>query len=235
LEAISYLLRKGSFIIWAWPEEKTIRLLLDRSARVGYDTIQIGVPDICNSSVDFHCTNRIWYFRLLRHWLQECDEFHDCTRKASFWPKRIIYVGDVTRQPGKEYIWIDSLCIIQEQEGNADWLAQASDMENIFVSAYCTIAATSTNDWNDGFLPRKPIQRPAFPLFQLEDNLGRRIYIDNEIDNFEKEVDGAPLNQRAWVLQERLLSSRTIHFAANHIFWECGDVVRCNNFSHVFS
>jgi hypothetical protein len=34
-------------------------------------------------------------------------------------------------------------------------------------------------------------------------------------------VDKAPLGTRAWVVQERLLSTRTLHFGANQLFWDC--------------
>jgi hypothetical protein len=56
----------------------------------------------------------------------------------------------VTRELGIGYLWIDSLCIIQ---WNADdWKREAGRMEDVFASAYCTIAATSAVDSNAGFL-----------------------------------------------------------------------------------
>jgi hypothetical protein len=32
---------------------------------------------------------------------------------------------------------------------------------------------------------------------------------------------GSPLSSRGWVLQERLLSPRTLHYGKEQMFWEC--------------
>lgn len=37
---------------------------------------------------------------------------------------------------------------------------------------------------------------------------------------WKERIDNAPLNKRGWVLQERLLTSRTVHFAHDQIMWE---------------
>ncbi|KAH7176030.1 heterokaryon incompatibility protein-domain-containing protein [Dactylonectria macrodidyma] len=57
-----------------------------------------------------------------------------------------------TRELGKQYLWIDSVCIIQGDDG--DWQKEAGEMENVFASAFCTIAASSAGGWGDGFLKR---------------------------------------------------------------------------------
>src|SRR5205823_1425783 len=35
---------------------------------------------------------------------------------------------------------------------------------------------------------------------------------------------------RAWVMQERILSSRTIHFAGQQVFWQCREQESCEVF-----
>ncbi|KAK3897697.1 hypothetical protein C8A05DRAFT_38726 [Staphylotrichum tortipilum] len=50
-------------------------------------------------------------------------------------------------------------------------------------------------------------------------------------DNFASDVEGSELNQRGWVLQERALSHRTIHFASTQTYWECGHGIRCESFA----
>jgi len=58
-------------------------------------------------------------------------------------------------------VWIDALCIIQAIEGvdDSDWRIEASHMEQVFGSAYCTIAASSAEDWTKGFLEWKSTRR----------------------------------------------------------------------------
>ncbi|KAH7061846.1 heterokaryon incompatibility protein-domain-containing protein [Paraphoma chrysanthemicola] len=131
----------------------------------------------------------------------------------------------VTRELGIQYLWIDSLCIIQENQ--KDWEHEAKRMEGVYASAYCTIAATSAVDSNAGFLERNDSNK----YVHVEDTSGRRFYVSTDIDDFDNDVENARLNKRAWVMQERVLSRRTIHFTANQVYFECGEGVSCENFT----
>ena len=70
-------------------------------------------------------------------------------------PKTFQDAVQVTRKLGKHFLWIDSHCIIQEEEGKIDWERESKLMEQVFSSAYCTIAATSATGWKEGFLERE--------------------------------------------------------------------------------
>ncbi|KAJ3536178.1 hypothetical protein NM208_g5822 [Fusarium decemcellulare] len=136
-------------------------------------------------------------------------------------PKTFRDAVEVTRELGKQYLWIDALCIIQGSHG--EWQSEASRMERVFANAYCTIAADSARGWKDGF---------------LEPSLWDQIVPGSmECDcRFDLDVDEGSLMKRAWVIQERVLSRRIIHFTASHTnvthtYWECGDEVRCQQFS----
>lgn len=105
-------------------------------------------------------------------------------------------------------------------------------MEGVFASAYCTIAVTSATDSEVGFLERKLSNGSIL----AQDDSGRRFYICADIydsnkyvniDDFDDHVEKAPLNMRAWVMQERVLSRRTIHFSDKQMYWECGTGVYC--------
>ncbi|EHA21142.1 hypothetical protein ASPNIDRAFT_54678 [Aspergillus niger ATCC 1015] len=124
----------------------------------------------------------------------------------------------VTRELNKQYLWIDALCIIQGDQ--KDWEEEGSKMDKVFASAYCTIASSSASGWNDGFLNRTQ-------------DFGQSGVSSDEkiIDDFCKLVDGGQLHTRAWVLQERALSRRTIYFTSQQTYWECGWGVRCENFT----
>lgn len=127
----------------------------------------------------------------------------------------------VTRKLGIPYLWIDSICIIQGSDG--DWDEQAKLMEDVFSGAYCVIAATQASGTSDGFL--KPPSPREFVA--LSDGLESCIYVCEPIDDFDQHVAEADLNTRGWVYQERALARRTIHFAKQQTYWECGDGVRC--------
>jgi hypothetical protein len=138
-------------------------------------------------------------------------------------PKTFQDAVRVTRELGIEYLWIDSLCIIQWNP--EDWKREAGRMEDVFALAYCTIAATSAVDSNAGFLARNA----RTEYMRVQDTTGHQVCICTHMDDFEKDVQEAELNNRAWVMQERVLAKRTIHFSANQTYWECGEGVHCEN------
>ena len=135
----------------------------------------------------------------------------------------------VTRELRIQYLWIDSLCIIQYGDDNEDWNREFGRMEEVFASAYCTIAATSAVDSKAGFLKRNVSSEYAY----VQDASGQRFYICTDIDDFDNDVEKAQLNTRAWVMQERILSRRTIHFSSNQIYFECGQGIYCENLTRL--
>lgn len=156
------------------------------------------------SKVPLHCTTR--------------DNLE--TRKNRFMlddlPKTFQDAVKVTRELGIQYLWIDSLCIIQGNGG--DWDDESKKMEQVFASAYCTVAATSASDSYAGFL----VEQVGHSGIYVQDHSDQKVYVSTIIANFDDDVEKAVLNRRAWVMQERLLSPRTIHFTSNQIYGECG-------------
>lgn len=129
----------------------------------------------------------------------------------------------VTRSLGVRYLWIDSLCIIQGDD-TRDWEAEAGRMEQVFSGAYFTIAASSACSSADGFL--RPGRQPRDSV-TLGASSGVITHICQNIDDFRQHVEGSVLNKRGWVLQERALSRRSIHFTSTQVYFECGRGVHC--------
>jgi hypothetical protein len=127
----------------------------------------------------------------------------------------------ITRGLGIQYLWIDSLCIIQDDA--LDWDREAKLMERVFSSAYVTIAASCATGIWDGFLKAR-LER-QYVTMAMEN--GTPYYLCDTIDDFRRDVDESELNTRGWVLQERVLSRRTIYFTDRQSYWECGDGIRC--------
>lgn len=126
-----------------------------------------------------------------------------------------------TRELGLEYLWIDSICIIQGEGG--DFHREAKRMEDVFSSAFCVIAASSAHGQHDGFLNRR---RQNHECLTFEHARLPPLYVSRFMDDFNKDVIESPLSKRGWVLQERALARRTIYFTDNQIYWECGRGVR---------
>lgn len=143
----------------------------------------------------------------------------------------------VTRELGKPYLWIDSLCILQGPNG--DFKDEAKKMESVFSSAYCVLAASCAANQQDGFLKTMPGQealrakRDRQVLTIKADDKAAPLYICEMIDNFDQHVIKGDLNDRAWVLQERALARRTIYFTERQTYWECGRGVRCETMTRM--
>jgi len=136
----------------------------------------------------------------------------------------------ITRQLGLRYIWIDSLCIIQDSL--RDWETESSKMGSIYQNSYITISATNSGDGGARCLAerRKPVKIPYQNTSKKELALRARKVLDHHPkDN----PDGGParpigpLSHRAWALQEVVLSTRVLHYTATELLFECKTSYRC--------
>jgi hypothetical protein len=121
------------------------------------------------------------------------------------------------------YIWVDALCIIQDNAD--DWQSEAKRMGAIYANSYFTIAATAAKDSGEAFLSPRTLSRVSVPFrrsatSESEGTVYFRQLSDSLRDHQEYVLD-SPLQKRAWVLQEMLLSRRIVHFSSKQIYWEC--------------
>jgi len=66
-------------------------------------------------------------------------------------PKTFSDAVQIVRRLKLRYLWIDSLCIIQDSP--ADWENESSKMADVYANSYLTIAASSSRDGNGGIFP----------------------------------------------------------------------------------
>jgi hypothetical protein len=119
------------------------------------------------------------------------------------------------------FLWIDSLCIIQDC--NEDWKREAALMGGIYESAFLTIAATKSSDSSGGCFSKAD---PAFLGSPVPGHLGWLVReqptrFPATWFDFANESSKFPLLSRAWVYQEMRLSRRILHFCSDEIMWEC--------------
>ncbi|KAH9880406.1 hypothetical protein IAQ61_000697 [Plenodomus lingam] len=128
---------------------------------------------------------------------------------------------DCTRHLGIRYLWIDSICIVQGDDG--DFHEEAKHMESVFSGAYCVLAASRATNQLSGFLN----SRPKRNFVTIDHAAEGPFYVCEAIDNFNDDVIQGSLNKRGWVLQERVLARRTIYFTKTQTYFECGAGIRC--------
>jgi hypothetical protein len=134
----------------------------------------------------------------------------------------------ITRQLGLRYLWIDSLCIIQDSL--RDWETEAAKMASIYQSSYVTISATDASDSRAKCLAdrRKAVKIPYENTTRKEFALRARVYSDHHPDaNGNPAKPTGPLTLRAWALQEHVLSTRVLHYTATELVFECRSSYRC--------
>jgi Heterokaryon incompatibility protein (HET) len=119
----------------------------------------------------------------------------------------------VTWKLGLELLWIDALCIIQDDA--QDWLVESEKMGDVYQKARVTLAAHAAGDDEQGFLAATLQKRNTI---QLKD-YSRPIFVSLGPD-LNADVTESQLCKRAWVLQERFLSPRIIHFTKGQLYWE---------------
>lgn len=165
------------------------------------------------------------------------DNIHEMQRSIplSTLPKTILDAVYITRRLGIFFLWIDALCIIQATEmDSGDWSEQSSQMDKIYGNAYCTIAASSAKDVYGGCFSTRPAM--SLPLVPCQISLppdiasrdGRKrhqsVWILPLTVPWRQAIGSSPLQKRGWVVQERMLSCRILHWTYNALFWECLEI-----------
>ena len=137
----------------------------------------------------------------------------------------------VTRQYGYRYLWIDSLCIIQDDL--RDWERECMKMQAVYANAAFTIAAVGAPNGSVGFLRPREAQQREFCDFMISADHQlplAKVYVTLVEDilgpGLLSRQDPPVLDKRAWGMQERLLSPRVLSFGTHQMYFEC-DSVEC--------
>ncbi|KAK7920280.1 hypothetical protein PG985_008302 [Apiospora marii] len=121
----------------------------------------------------------------------------------------------IAKRLGFEYLWIDSLCIVQDSV--TDWTRESSIMGDIYRGSAFTIAALGATDSNGGcFATRNPLFYASCYLQKIN-----QMYLRHENRDFHL---AGELLKRGWVAQERILTPRTLFYGKFGIAWECKEL-----------
>ncbi len=121
------------------------------------------------------------------------------------------------------------------QDSEDDWVREADMMSKVYRYAFINIAATGAREGAQGcFWERDPrAVRPTQFSVQwsnCQSDEVRRYHVVPDPHLWARKLFNQPLNQRGWVLQERILSPRVLHFGSEQLFWECREFVACETY-----
>ena len=132
-----------------------------------------------------------------------------------------------TRALGFRYLWIDSLCIVQDSA--IDWQAELAEMGRVYRNCVCNLAATGGSDNGSGLFQERDPHRVTPSRVRIQYEGHDKIYLASLYEPWGKWISRSTLSRRGWVLQERMLSPRTLHFASQ-LFWECRMLQACETY-----
>ncbi|KAK4230187.1 heterokaryon incompatibility protein-domain-containing protein [Podospora fimiseda] len=133
----------------------------------------------------------------------------------------------ITKNLGVNFLWIDALCILQDSE--TDWKIESAKMAYIYTQAIFCIAADSSYGANGGCFNNRADQKPADGLIEIKKRLSdgttesTLVVYKPDQEKSPTAIHDSPLSLRAWTYQERLLSTRILHYTSEQLFWECQD------------
>lgn len=119
----------------------------------------------------------------------------------------------VTRRLGYQYLWIDTMCIIQDDDEDKE--EEIKKMGDIYAGSICNIAAVSAENSLDSIFSK------AVPNRAGRSNLQSKTSAIEYVIGGEWPIAQEPLYGRGWVIQERILAPRVIEYTDQGLRWYC--------------
>lgn len=130
---------------------------------------------------------------------------------------------ELTRYLGVNYLWIDSICIIQQGDDGKDWEAEAGMMAAYYQHCLLTLMAVTSDRLfpEISALSKKRLVRLPYREDGRQQGHIYLYKVDVLNETYERKVRQSELFSRAWVLQEFLLSRRVVYCTDSTFIFEC--------------
>jgi hypothetical protein len=131
-----------------------------------------------------------------------------------------------------EYLWIDSLCIVQDDEH--DWRSEAGKMAGVFQNAALIIAAADAKDSSEGLFITERKRKIIMTVPYIVESMIQGSFNIAQLPRYKLGPARSHLNTRAWAFQERLLARRIMFFTRRGISWKCKEIETWERGSHKY-
>ncbi|KAH7085209.1 heterokaryon incompatibility protein-domain-containing protein [Paraphoma chrysanthemicola] len=137
-------------------------------------------------------------------------------------PQNFMDAAIIAVKLGFRYLWIDSLCIIQDSP--LDKAREIPTMGSVYGCAAITIAALGAkNSYGGCFSTRNPLSLVPALLRDGDSTTRDQVWAGSQQlqDPSAQGPLRPPLHKRGWVVQERALAPRTLSFGTDMVYWDC--------------
>jgi hypothetical protein len=215
-----------------WFPERLLSIVRDRE---GHPVAQLIQTRYQRPNAPYIALSHCWGLKSFIRTTSENIQSHEVDIQYSKLPRTFQDAIRVTLEMSVAYLWIDSLCIVQDQED--DWAQHAEMMDKIYENALFVAAAVSSSASSVPFLgPDAPAQRDYFRATKIElptkdhvqpDDRMSVLWARRHIYELGARIISGPLERRAWAWQERYCATRIISFTEVEAKWQCRVAVGC--------
>ncbi|KAI0158697.1 heterokaryon incompatibility protein-domain-containing protein [Pestalotiopsis sp. NC0098] len=159
-------------------------------------------------------------------------------------PRTFQEVVQVIKHLKIRYLWIDSYCIIQgdSEDAREDWNREAQKMCSVYTNSYLNIGSAYSKNPHGGLFQQRDVKRYSDVLSikwrptAVEEESVYSIRADYEIawcptlfslDRAFCDLRQGAMSERAWTIQEIILSPRMLNFTQSEIIWQCSEGAAC--------
>jgi len=125
----------------------------------------------------------------------------------------------VTKELGERYLWVDQLCILQDDP--ADKHNVIASMDRIYADSILTIVAAAGCDANAGLPGIAGKSRSEPQACSISDGF----VVSQKLSGYSNIIKESVWQSRAWTYQESILSRRLLVFGHNQMFFKCKQTV----------
>lgn len=134
----------------------------------------------------------------------------------------------VCRRLAVDYLWIDSLCVLQDslaENMQETQVGIGTAMGGIYQNSYFTICASMSTSMVSGFFSGK--ESASFAINVVDDDDNEAVLRIRESSSLLHQASPTDLHTRGWTFQEYLLPSRVLEFHQFEISWRCRKLFEC--------